>query len=605
MIEIIDKVECCGCQACGDVCSKKAITFQTDYEGFWYPVVDKTKCVDCGLCEKVCPIINRTSCITNRSEPECYVLQAPNLTDRLLSASGAAYTLFVNSIFKQGGIIAGHVWDDQFGVKGFISANAADLDILRGSKYLQSDVSCIYTAVRQLVKDGKLVLFSGTPCQNAAMRSFLRKDYDNLIMTDFVCMGIDSPLAFKKYIQSLELQFNSKIVYFKAKSKEVGWRHLTNKAIFENGKTYFGINGRDANLNATFLDVLVRPSCYDCKFKGVPRVSDITIGDYWRNKYDYDPLDDNTGTSYVMLHNQKASIFFEKIKKYCHYRPVEFKDILTANKFAVISLPKPIFDRAEFYRRMHKEDFSTLVSDYFTRKSTSRSFLNKTKKVIRLVMKSIYYYRYHPISLLYFYYYNVFSSKVKTNLMAGDIFVPRNTKVRLGENASIEVHGFCIIDGYRQKSFVHVGNGGRLILDHNSIGRGSTISVEDGASVSVGYMTFMESGIIIHARTGVCIGEFSMIDDDVRIDDTNKEILYFDEANSTDSQIRIGTHVLLNKGCIVKGSSILNDETIVSEYSVVKDVFPPRTLLAGNPAKEIKKNINWKHNFENKWKYRN
>lgn len=604
MIEIVDKVECCGCQVCGDVCPKAAITFQTDHEGIWYPVVDKAKCVDCRLCDKICPVINRTSCPTNYSEPESYVLQAPNSTDRLLSASGAAYTLLAQSIYEQGGIIAGHIWDDQFGVRGYISTSVADFDKLRGTKYLQSDVTGIYTAVRQIVKDGKLVLFSGTPCQNAAMRSFLRKDYDNLIMTDFVCMGIDSPLAFKKYIESLESQFDSKIVYFKAKSKEVGWRHLTNKTIFENGKTYFGINGRDANLNATFLNVLVRPSCYDCKFKGFPRVSDITIGDYWRRKSDYDSLDDNTGTSYVMLHNQKATSLFEKIKPICHYRQVEFKEILAANKFAVMSLPKPKLNRDEFYRRLHQEDFSALVYDFSTRKSTSPSFLHKVKKATKIILSSICYYRCHPMSLLRFYYYNVFSSKVKANLLAGDIFIFRNTEVHLGKTASIEVRGCCIIDGLHQKSLVHVGNGGTLSFDHNTIGAGTTISVKDNASVSIGYMTLVESGVTIYARTGISIGEFSLIDDNVRIDDTNQGILYFNEINSTDRQIRIGTHVLLNKGSIVKGTTTLNDETIISEYAVVNGVFPPRTILAGNPAKEINKNINWKHNFENKWKYR-
>ena len=143
MINITNKVDCCGCQACGDICGKKAISFQTDEEGIWYPVVDKAKCVDCGLCEKVCPIIIHTSCPTNATTPKCYVLQAPDSYDRLQSASGAAYTLLARAVFEQGGIVAGHIWDDDFGVKGIVSGNADDLKILRGTKYLQSNVEGI------------------------------------------------------------------------------------------------------------------------------------------------------------------------------------------------------------------------------------------------------------------------------------------------------------------------------------------------------------------------------------------------------------------------------------------------------------------------------
>lgn len=605
MINIIDKTECCGCQACGDICPYKAITFPTDNEGIWYPAVDMDKCVDCRLCEKVCPIINRISCLTNYEKPECYILQAPDSNDRLQSASGAAYTLLVRKILEQGGVIAGHVWDDRFGVRGYISACISDLDKLRGTKYLQSNVEGIYLSVRQLLEEGKIVLFSGTPCQNAAMRSFLRKGYDNLFMTDFICMGIDSPLAFKKYIESLESQFHSKVVYFKAKSKEVGWRHLTNKAIFENGQTYFGINGRDANLKATFLDILVRPSCYNCKYKGFPRVADITIGDYWRRKYDYDPLDDNTGTSYVMLHNSKATELFEQIKTNCHYRPIKFKEILEANKYAIMSLPKPRLNREDFYQRLNHEDFATLVNDFSSRTSSSPSFFHKAKTIIKLFLGTVYYYRGYPLSFIRFYYYNIFSTKVKTNLWKGDIFIPRNTKVHLGKDASLVVHGHCIIDGKYAESFVKMGAGAHLLLNHNTIGGGTKIFLENHSSIHLGYMTIIENDVTIHARTGITLGEFSMVADNVYIDDDNQGIHYFNKINKPEKQIKVGTHTLLNKGCIIKGGTTIGDEVIVAEYAVIDGTYSSRTVLAGNPAKEIDENINWKHNFGEIWKYKN
>lgn len=605
MINITNKVDCCGCQACGDICGKKAISFQTDEEGIWYPVVDKAKCIDCGLCEKVCPIIIHTSCPTNATTPKCYVLQAPDSYDRLQSASGAAYTLLARAVFEQGGIVAGHIWDGDFGVKGFVSGNADDLEILRGTKYLQSNVEGIYLAVRQYLKENKLVLFSGTPCQNAAMRSFLRRNYDNLIMTDFVCMGIDSPLAFKKYIDSLERMYDSKVVYFKAKSKEVGWRYLTNKAIFEDGRSYFGINGRDANLNATFLNVLVRPSCYDCKFKGFPRVSDMTIGDYWRKKNDYDPLDDNTGTSYVMLHNEKAVCFFKKIEGKCFNREVLFEEIISANRYALESLPKPSFNRQEFYQRLQNEDFTQLVNHYSSEQTRSLSFVGSIKRTLVFIVKTLYFCRCFPMSFIRTLYYNLFSSRVKTNVAEGDVLILRNTKLKLGKGATIQIKGTCILDANNDISVITIGDNGFLSLDNNIVKGGASFVVEPGGSINVGYKTIIERHSSLFARSIITIGDFSLVGEDSTLDETNKGILYFGEETKKDNSIIIGTHVLINKGCIIKGGSMLKDEIIVREYSVVDGTFKSRIVIEGNPAKEVDNNINWKNNFENIWNFKN
>lgn len=605
MIHITDKINCCGCQACGDICGKKAISFQTDSEGIWYPIVDENKCIDCGLCEKVCPIINRVSSTKNASTPKCYILQASNSYDRLQSASGAAYTLIARVVFESGGIVAGHIWDGEFGVKGFVTGNEKDLEILRGTKYLQSNVEGIYLTVKRFLKENKLVLFSGTPCQNAAMRSFLNKDYENLILTDFVCMGIDSPLAFKKYLQSLELQYNSKIIYFKAKSKEVGWRYLTNKAVFANGKSYFGIHGRDSNLNATFLNVLVRPSCYNCRYKGFPRVSDMTIGDYWRRIYDYDPLDDNTGTSYVMLHNDKAEHIFEKIKTGCQYREIDFSNIIARNKYATSSLPKPKFNRGEFYNRLKTEDYSIIVDDYLKQTKKHNSILSKTKQVIKSLLCILYYCRHTPLSLIRTLYYNVFCPNVRSSLINGNILVLVDTHVKLSKGATIHLQGFNIFDGKNLPSRIVLGKDSSLSLDNNLIKDGVIIMINDRASVELGYKTIAERLVKIFARTGICFGEFSLIGDDVTIDDTNNDIVYFNEVNKEDRKIIIGTHVLINKGSIIKAGSNLHDETIVREYSVVDGLFGPRVVIGGNPATIVENNLFWKHNFDCIWNYRN
>ena len=259
MIDIKNKRDCCGCKACGDICPKDAITFNVDEEGFWYPEVNEDRCIDCHLCEKVCPILHHEGVNKGNFErPRTFILQHKDVQERFDSTSGALYPSIAKYFLEHGYYVAGHIFNDDFSVRGFVSNKLEDLDKLRKSKYLQSDMIGVYKEVKKLLVDGQRVLFSGCPCQIAAMKVFLKKDYDGLLTVDFTCMGIDSPLAFKKYIESLEKIYGSKLVYFKSKSKETGWRDLTNKMIFENGRTYFGTRDLDPNLRATFLDILMR-----------------------------------------------------------------------------------------------------------------------------------------------------------------------------------------------------------------------------------------------------------------------------------------------------------------------------------------------------------
>lgn len=606
MINITEKYNCCGCQVCGDVCPKSSIFFEKDEEGIWYPKVNPETCIDCHLCEKICPILNKKAREGNAITPEAYVFQAPSPLDRLRSASGGAYTLFVREVFKRGGYIAGHIWEDDYkAVKGFITCNPDDLEKLRGTKYLQSNVEGMYKAVKELLDNGEQVLFSGTPCQNAAMHSYLRKEYENLIMTDFVCMGIDSPFAFKRYIESLENHYHSKIVYFKAKSKEVGWRYLTNKAVFENGKSYFGINNRDANLQATFLYTLIRPSCYDCKFKGFPRYSDITIGDYWKKKLCKDNLDDNTGTSYAILHNQKAIDFFEQIKPYCNYRKIDSDGIVEGNKFAVSSVPKPCFSREDFYRRIIDEDFVELGREYYNKYKKMPTKFQRLKECLKNIVRYLIYYRTSPVSLLKNIYYNHFSGKISFD--DDGILILRGFSFSLGTSSKIHVKGRCVLDGKHNKINVKIGHNGILNLDNNIIDEGVSIELEDNTTCNIGYKTRVDSGVQIHGGADISIGEFCYIQRDVEINNIMSELVYFDENEKKDctNSIEIGTHVLLNRGVIINGGSMIGDEVIVKPYTVVNGEIPHRTVVEGKLSGEDKKSIIWKFNFENLWNYKN
>ena len=205
MKQIIDNESCCGCNACGDICAHAAISFKTDIEGFWYPEIDQAKCVDCGLCMKVCPVVNVERLKHNDLQsPECYAAIHKNLEVRFDSTSGGIFSALAEYMYRQKGYVGGAIYNDDFSVRQFISPDKSDLSALRSSKYLQSNAEGFYILVRDLLNRGEKVLVCGTPCQMAALRAFLHKPYENLIIIDFICRGINSPKAMQKFYEDLE-----------------------------------------------------------------------------------------------------------------------------------------------------------------------------------------------------------------------------------------------------------------------------------------------------------------------------------------------------------------------------------------------------------------
>ena len=272
--------ECCGCSACSNVCPKQCISFQKNDEGFLYPVKDMELCVDCGLCEKVCPFSDNYTFETTKG-PKVYA--AYDEENRSGSSSGGIfYTLARYAIEDRKGWVFGAAFEDKFQLRHIGVNNMADLQKLRGSKYVQSDMGDCYLQIHKLLKAGSFVFFVGTPCQVAGLRAFLRnKEYENLLLADLVCHGVPPQVLFDEHVKYLERKHNATLVSYQFRKAD-GWGGCE-IADFANPIKHKVLPSYDLSpyLYSFMYGMTYRESCYECKFAKVPRQGDITLADYW------------------------------------------------------------------------------------------------------------------------------------------------------------------------------------------------------------------------------------------------------------------------------------------------------------------------------------
>jgi coenzyme F420-reducing hydrogenase beta subunit len=361
MIASIKKEDCTGCKGCGDVCPEKAIIFPVDSEGFWYPSVDDNKCSKCGLCIKRCPNLNQS--VYNKDEPKVYAAWSLDPRLRLKSTSGGIYSEFAKGMLAEGGYIAGCVFTDDYkSAKHIVGNTGQDLDKIMRSKYFQSDTAGIYKSVKDLLEKGEKVLFCGSPCQSAALSLYLGKEYADLIQCDYVCHGINSPMAHQKHLEELENKYGAPAQFVNFKNKKQGWRALGLYIKFKNGRVYFTNRTNSPWTNGYIVgNLYLRPSCYNCGFKTIPRISDISIADFWglrKNKRDM-----FNGISLVMINSKKGAGLYEKINPYIYSEPSTLEQAVKGNGSILNSAP---YDnrREEFFSRINNnEKFSSVVWD--------------------------------------------------------------------------------------------------------------------------------------------------------------------------------------------------------------------------------------------------
>jgi len=602
-----DKVDCCGCNVCQDSCPVHAITMRTDVEGFWYPEIGEG-CIDCGLCIKNCPIKQSGELKKNEfKESVCFAAVHKNLEVRFDSTSGGVFSAFANLFYRQKGFVGGAVYNNDFSVSQIVSGDRKDLPRLRSSKYLQSNATGFYGRIQELLVAGERIVVCGTPCQMAGLRAFLGRAYENLLVLDFVCLGINSPNVFRKYLDYLEARFGSKVVNFKAKNKELGWRKLTSKITFANGEALYDTKDTSYFTKGYLVtNVFCRPSCYECRFKGFPRIADITLADFWgAEKVVGKDMDNDLGTSLVMINNAKGMSFFERIKETICFQPVPFDSILLGNQALVRSLPRPRVDRNDFYAMLDVKPFSEVAHRYIAKEDVVDVRQRARMKVRALIL---------CLKRMSFVLKTCrFSIRAWLNLIAHN-----SVRSILGGTGGLVLGDRHVVMQIHPRAKLLLG--GRLLFGSKPFKKSkleTRFLVQDGATVEVrgdfpfGYGADVEvfSGAELIIKGGgasnigttlicgekIVLEHGVMIGRNVTIRDTNGGHYMSLPGYKNTKPVTIGEHAWLGEGCTIMPGVKIGRGAIVGAGAVVFNNVPAHALVVGNPAEVVMTDVYWKY----------
>lgn len=374
MINISDKHNCCGCSACAQRCPKQSITMHEDDEGFLYPYVDSSTCIDCGLCEKVCPVLNQSA---ERRPLECYAAKNADETVRSKCSSGGIFIPIATSVIKEGGVVFGAKYNEKWELVHASAQTLQEIDSFRGSKYVQSKIGTTFIEAEQYLKEGRKVLFSGTPCQIAALHKFLRKDFDNLITVDVVCHGTPSPMVWRDYKSQLPMDGVKEI---RMKDKSTGWRSYSFSLFGEDGTPTFSERAStNKYLMAFSRNLTLRPSCFRCPAKAGKSGSDITLADYWGIEKLLPSMDDNKGTSFVCANTDNGVFLLKALDTLL--TPANYDASAPYNSCIYLSTSEPQ-DRSEFWKNYSCQGVQAL----FTLNPIKQNIIKRIiKRIIRKV----------------------------------------------------------------------------------------------------------------------------------------------------------------------------------------------------------------------------
>lgn len=586
---VTEKSNCCGCLACADVCPKKAISIVTE-KGFWYPSIDEDICINCKKCENVCPV-------NNSAENEEYddfdpvVWAAQNSSDDKLkdSTSGGMFVEIAEKFIEAGGYVCGCEFSNDYkSCHHTIISNKEDIYRIVHSKYFQSNMSGVYQQILGLLKEGQKVLFCGTPCQTAALFNYVGEKWrTGLTIVDLFCKGVPSQIVHEKYLLSLEKKANSKIVYYRSKSKAKGWGKFFTEVKYDNGKIDYIRSPLDNLFVTQALDV--RPSCASCQYKGLQRVSDITIGDYW-GVTGLDRKTVSKGVSALIVNTEKGQVLVDmigdSIKKY------------QRSVFDVSNFKNPGFSKQivlgekydEFYKDLENDSIERVIKKYATNNSLPAIFFRKVKWGLSKV---------RGISWTKFVYINFMCKHVQRG--KGAYIIPGKHAIfefQKGSKLIVE-SGKALINfrkprGSKVESWIQLNENAIMIIHKGLDMRNCRFVVQPGAILEIGDLE-MNGLCNIVVRKNITIGDGVMVARDVNIYDSDYHpfSLYDDVQTIATKPVNIQDHVWIGNGASIMKGVTIGEGSVVSTRAVVIKSVKPHTMVSGNPAKETAKDIYW------------
>lgn len=370
-----DKKDCNGCGVCELKCPKKCITMTEDFEGFLYPIIDKKSCINCKVCEKVCANFNDG----DSSKAKTYIAINKNEEERHNSSSGGMYYPIAKYVLNNNGVVFGVRYNENLLAIHDYAETLEDAKKFQGSKYMRSDLNNSYKRAEEFLKEGRYVLFTGTPCQCKGLKVYLKDDYQKLITCEIVCHANPSPKLFKNYVKSLEKIKGKKVVNVLFRSKENGWRNQTPIIVFNDGSK----EEENSYFKAFVTELINRPSCYDCRFCTEKRCSDFSIADFWGIEKIDTSYDDGKGTSLLNVNTKKGHDIFNKIFSEFTLKEVDTKLAFSYNHHKNVPMHR---NRNKMFKKINDDNLIYYMNKY-TKTPIVVKVIRKSKRIIKKVIK--------------------------------------------------------------------------------------------------------------------------------------------------------------------------------------------------------------------------